>query len=326
MTLNGEPYCKLVQVPTPKQLISLKPQEVQALSKLDVKKGSEIVVDRSSFIPYVVKVNSIEKINDVYKKLKLVQPSARHIVCAYSVPHDKSYFANDYQDDGEPGAGRIMSELLINNKIDNVAVFVARKYGGIRMGGDRFLCYEKAAKQVLEALIQLITRADQQEIKQQQWQASKTTIQRQSESYRKPSNHTTQRGSNNYRSNRRRNYTQDNKPSYAHTARQQPNPPTQGFYMKSMQQHKGHTFDYRSGRVIQPYQRGRGSNRYQRRRNPRYNSMGSLQHSQENSITHSETEMEYEFSEPDQMAVGETWFSDQDSAWADSDTQTKDID
>ena len=66
-------------------------------------------------------------------------------MCAYWVDHKNEFNALDYHDDDEPGAGRELMELLKINDIKNRAVFVARRYGGIKIGSERFQCYLNAA-------------------------------------------------------------------------------------------------------------------------------------------------------------------------------------
>ena len=57
----------------------------------------------------------------------------------------EDHYCKDFCDDDELGAGRILLQLLIDNKIECKAIFVARKYGGTKMGASRFHCYQKAA-------------------------------------------------------------------------------------------------------------------------------------------------------------------------------------
>ena len=112
LTIQGQVYRKLVQVPTPKQLININPENMERLLNIKTKRSKDIERSRSIFTAYTAPVNSIEQIQDLYKKMKLIQPSARHIVCAYIIDHSKSYFAKDYQDDQEPGAGRVILRLI----------------------------------------------------------------------------------------------------------------------------------------------------------------------------------------------------------------------
>ena len=55
----------------------------------------------------------------------------------------------DFHDDGEPGAGRILLDLLEQQNMLNTVIFATREYGGIKMGADRFSCYVKSARTAL---------------------------------------------------------------------------------------------------------------------------------------------------------------------------------
>ena len=79
-----------------------------------------------------------------------MQPSARHIVCVYHLPGDDVH-ARGYCDDGEPGAGSLILNLMSKSNIQNRVIFVTHKYGGVKMGGDRFECYLQAAKSTVMA-------------------------------------------------------------------------------------------------------------------------------------------------------------------------------
>mmetsp|Transcript_21265 Transcript_21265/g.66786 ORF Transcript_21265/g.66786 Transcript_21265/m.66786 type:complete len:87 (-) Transcript_21265:47-307(-) len=57
----------------------------------------------------------------------------------------------DNDDDGEDGAGGKMAYLLDILKAENVLVVVARWYGGVHLGPDRFKHIARCTQQVLEA-------------------------------------------------------------------------------------------------------------------------------------------------------------------------------
>ena len=151
LCVNGLPYRKRVIPPTPKQIVETEPEELQRLINLQMKKGKPIMQDQSRFTAYTADVQSIEQIQEFYKKMKIIQPAARHLVCAYRIDNNTipSCYSNDYFDDGEPTAGRLLMEMLQTCNITNKVIFVARKYGGIKMGTNRFTCYLNAAKNAL---------------------------------------------------------------------------------------------------------------------------------------------------------------------------------
>ena len=151
LSIQGQVYSKLIKPPTPQELANISMDEYHRIFKMQLRKSTDVHMDKSTFTGYTAKVTKIDEIKNLYKRVRMLHPSARHVVCAYQIPHEHSFFGMDYQDDGEPGAGRAILELLSTNKISNRVVFIARKYGGIKMGAMRFQCYVQAAKNALEA-------------------------------------------------------------------------------------------------------------------------------------------------------------------------------
>ena len=151
MMIQGETYKKRVVVPKPSELILIHPESLQTYLELPVDRGEEITLKQSVFTPYAARVKSHKDIRDLYIKLKLIQPSAKHIVCAYVLKGEPEYYNIDYCDDDEPGAGRQIIEFMKRQRIEDAVVFVARKYGGVKLGADRHLCYTQAASKALEA-------------------------------------------------------------------------------------------------------------------------------------------------------------------------------
>ena len=134
--------------------------------------ADKITLDGSHFKAYTAKISSYQQIRDFYMKLKLTQPNARHIACAYMLPGDP-HVSRDFHNDGEPGSGRILLELLEKNNKENTVVFVVRTYGGVKLGAARFTCYITVAAQVLR--IQQDPPKQKQAGKREQNTASKNT-------------------------------------------------------------------------------------------------------------------------------------------------------
>ena len=151
MAIDGQVYVKQILPPTPKSLIDVTPEEMENILRAKTIKGDTLKKQESEFTAYMASVESFQDIQTVYKKIKMLKPDARHVCCSYrlSDPDIPDHIANDFQDDGEPGAGRVLLDLLEYKQCKDVAVFVARKYGGVRMGVDRLTLYQKAAKSAL---------------------------------------------------------------------------------------------------------------------------------------------------------------------------------
>ena len=148
IAIDGKVYKKPIVPPTPKELVDISPEEISRILKIKTNRGDEFIKQNSSFIGYCANVGNHEEIADLYKKLKLIKPSARHIVCAFVLDME-GISASDFHDDGEPGAGRAVLDMMERKQMTGKVVFIARKYGGIKMGSDRFVCYLKAAKSCL---------------------------------------------------------------------------------------------------------------------------------------------------------------------------------
>ena len=126
LTLNGVPYRKKVQPPSPQQLVNVEPQRMDKILRTTLTRGEDVKKDGNTFIAYTTAVRTHSEIHDLYIKLKIIQPAARHIVCAYWVEHPEQYYALDYHDDKEAGAGRILMDHMKLNNMKNRVVFVAR--------------------------------------------------------------------------------------------------------------------------------------------------------------------------------------------------------
>ena len=152
MVIQGETFKPKISVPTPHELINIEPKELEAILKIKVESSDKIIQDKSIFEGFTSAVQSYEDVRQLYIKMKLIRPMARHIVCAYYLAGtEETYYTQGFCDDGEPGAGRIILQTMQQNKLENRVFFISRQYGGIRMGAERFECYTQAAKQVLQA-------------------------------------------------------------------------------------------------------------------------------------------------------------------------------
>ena len=151
LLIQGETYKAKVQPPTPKQIVDLLPQELDEILKMELNQTGRITKDKSIFEGFTATVSDFSQIRKLYIKAKLMQPAARHIVCAYYLPGCESHYNQNFCDDGEHGAGRHILDFMVKNNFINKVVFVSRKYGGIRMSGERYDCYKTATELVLQA-------------------------------------------------------------------------------------------------------------------------------------------------------------------------------
>ena len=125
VSIEGLPYKKKIQPPTPRELINVEPEEISRILSVTTTKGQEFVKHKSIFTGFSANVSTYEQIMDVYKKVKLIQPEARHIVCVYSIDSGSDVYGKDYHDDGEPGAGHAILDMMERNNITQKVVLIA---------------------------------------------------------------------------------------------------------------------------------------------------------------------------------------------------------
>ena len=145
------PQAKPIHIPKAVEILDLAAETLNEVLKIRLQRGETITERNSRFISYAAQANDLEKIQETYLKVKLLHPTAHHIMCAYKLPkHVHPTFASDFFDDGEHGGGRVLLQLLGDRS--NTVLFVVRYYGGQKLGADRFRCIEESAYMVLQQL------------------------------------------------------------------------------------------------------------------------------------------------------------------------------
>ena len=156
LTIQGEPYRKKVSPPTPKEMIELDLKQLNCILNIKMRKGKTVLKDGSRFTAYSADATTHQQVREMYIKLKLIKPEARHIVCAYILP-GSHHTDRDFHDDGEPGSGRILLKMMEEKGLSNTAIFVVRRYGGVKLGSTRFGCYRQAVDSMIEHSMDMST-------------------------------------------------------------------------------------------------------------------------------------------------------------------------
>lgn len=131
------------QLPIPKEGITL--PEIFA--------SGEPIVDRKSvFIAYLAPITHIGQVRLVMTELLKDKKIAKatHNMYAYRIEEKNGIINEGNDDDGEHGAGITLEGLLEVVDAKNVMVVVARWYGGIKLGPDRFKHIKDIALQILD--------------------------------------------------------------------------------------------------------------------------------------------------------------------------------
>ena len=146
LTIDNEEYKQKLHIPNDHQLLRLKPDEIAELEKIDVRKGKPFSIEDSTFIGFVSDVSNIHDVNRAYEWVRYHNMNARHIICAFKIPGPVAPEFQDYEDNDEHNAGRVLLDYLLETEIENRAIFVARFYEGKHIGSKSFDYILDAAK------------------------------------------------------------------------------------------------------------------------------------------------------------------------------------
>ena len=92
---------------------------------------NSIIINKSEFITFLYKVESINQINDILDEINKKYRDATHRGYAYILEQNHKCY-----DDGEPTgtAGLPMLDVLKKNKLEHILCIVVRYFGGIKLG------------------------------------------------------------------------------------------------------------------------------------------------------------------------------------------------
>lgn len=107
----------------------------------------------STFIGRAVKASSEEEVSmllaDLLDDKKVSR--ANHKMAAWRVKLENEGYAQDFDDDGEAGAGGCILHILQMANVENVLVVVCRYFGGVHIGPDRFKHIKSSTRDALIA-------------------------------------------------------------------------------------------------------------------------------------------------------------------------------
>lgn len=109
--------------------------------------NNSIIINKSKFICYLTKIDSIEDINNNLDIIKNKYKDATHHCYAYILDNIKRF-----SDDNEPGgtAGMPILNVLENNDLNHILCIVVRYFGGIKLGaGGLVRAYTKSVTETL---------------------------------------------------------------------------------------------------------------------------------------------------------------------------------
>ena len=144
LLIGGAEYTPKVIVPTICDIVEA--TEREDITKIKLTTGSEVKNGRCRFIAMSQEVRSIQDVRKGYIKAKQLHSKALHVICVFRIPGEEFYSLQNYAEDEEWGMGRRLLQVMERNEIEFRAIFVARYYGGKRLGPSWFNSYHDAAK------------------------------------------------------------------------------------------------------------------------------------------------------------------------------------
>jgi len=98
--------------------------------------SNKIEVEKSKFFAILMPLKNADDFKQIYNEVRKEHKKAKHVVYAYKVGC-KTKSSDDQEPKGT--AGRPLLELILKKNVDNVVIFVARYFGGIKLGASRLL-------------------------------------------------------------------------------------------------------------------------------------------------------------------------------------------
>ena len=138
LSIEGNPYEKQIKEPNHSDLLDMSPEDIDELLSINIDKIEEMEVQDSTFIGFAVCASSLQEVQRAYHKVRLIHAGARHVVCAYSLQGQPKHMYQDYCDDQETNAGRVMLHEMLCNKVKARAIFAVRYCGKQKIGNARF--------------------------------------------------------------------------------------------------------------------------------------------------------------------------------------------
>ena len=136
--------------PTPvKDFLLMSKSEEEMLEALQIVEGPTKSKDGSKFVSYAARVASIDLMKLMNRRLKNDNMMATHIIGAYRIFGKDHYNLQSFCDDGEHGGGRRMLNILKEEGLFNIAVFIVRYKDGENIGKARFEIITELTKMVL---------------------------------------------------------------------------------------------------------------------------------------------------------------------------------
>ncbi len=135
--VNNQLIRNPVPPPKPADLIEAEPDDLKSMEYIKFSESKVCGEKGSTFRGVYTEVSDIPETRLAYRKIRMLNPSASHVMLAYAIKNGNN-IEYGKQDDGEWGGAFKILEAHKENNCENVAVFVIRQFGGVQLGSKRF--------------------------------------------------------------------------------------------------------------------------------------------------------------------------------------------
>lgn len=141
---NGSILKDKVPVPSAEDILSIDTNEFEKLEKLHSVKTNSITENGNVFIANGAKTSTFTEVRNIYKKIVSDPENSRatHRILAFRFTDNNGKIHENYQDDGEHGAGRKLLKYMRENNLMNMSFVVLRWFSGKHIGPKRFSIME----------------------------------------------------------------------------------------------------------------------------------------------------------------------------------------
>lgn len=121
--------------------------------QLDIFHCEPFTERKSTFQAYVCPVSSEDEVAAFMAEIRSSRKGsiATHIMSTYRIRETDNRIVHGYDDDGEKSGGRCMHNVLISTDEMNIAVALARWFGGIKLGPARFRIIARMTREAIDA-------------------------------------------------------------------------------------------------------------------------------------------------------------------------------
>ena len=129
--LDGVPQTKELLPPEPMELF---PDDAEAdkIGKIELAASDLVSEKRSDFQAFAFKTSQFLEVQRAYRKVRMLQPAATHVIGVFNLRNKQGF-----QDDDKHASGYRILRAMQEQNMNNIAVFIAHTYGGVKLGVQR---------------------------------------------------------------------------------------------------------------------------------------------------------------------------------------------